>query len=376
MVADDGPVATSATTRALVAVLLAPAGCFYTTTINEPPRAEIRIETLGPHYAGKPVAFSARSRDSEDGEDLRCTWTAESCEGDGCQRTVPIPTVSPAALSCGELFEMVPPDKDHRSVLVRVVVTDQAGGDSTASQILEVANQVPTVEVQVRPAGTADHAVVNVPVRASVKVTDPDGDEVTLTWRLIKPRGGGVDVELAPAPVEGDELGHVFTPDLAGLWMVEVTADDTFDQITGSGAAAVEEDSAPCIALTAPAAADDLRLVVRREDGPRAFAVLLVSDDLDPYPGPAPAPGQSEPTFIWQIASPDTGGELVPVSGAVGPEIAIDPAAFAPGDLIDVRVEVSDRIERVLPCDVSSPSCSLDGDPSCLQRSSWGVEIR
>jgi hypothetical protein len=371
-------VATSATTRALVAALLAPAGCFYTTNINQRPSAEIRIETEGPHYAGKQVYFSAVTSDSEDGDNLRCMWTAQSCEGDGCERTVPIPDVSPAAISCGQLFGMVLPDKDHRSVLVRVVVTDQAGGDFTASQILEVANQVPTVEVQVRPAGTADHAVVNVPVRASVQVADLDGDvdDLILTWRLIKPRGGGVDVELIPAPAEGDELGHVFTPDLPGLWMVEVTADDGIDQGVGSGAAAVEEDGAPCLGLTAPEAVADQRLVVRREDGPRTFAVLVVADDLDPYPGPHPAPGQGEPTFSWQLASPDTGGELAPVSGAVGPELVVDPSAFAPGDLLDVRVEVGDRIERLLQCDVSSPTCSLDGDPTCLQRASWGVEIR
>lgn len=374
MVADDGGVATSATTRALVAVLLAPAGCFYTTSINERPSAEIRIESEGPHYPGKPVVFSAVTSDSEDGDDLRCTWTAESCADDGCDRTDPIPNVRATALTCSDRFQMVPPDKRHESIRVRVVVADRSGGDITATQILEVANHVPTVEVQVRAAGTADHAVVGVPARASVKITDPDHEAWELTWRLLKPRGGGPDVELVP--IEGDELGRTFTPDVAGLWMVEVTADDGIDQGTGSGAAAVEQDGPPCLALTAPDAVDDQRLVVRREDGPRVFAVLLVADDLDPYPGPQPAPGQGEPTFAWQIASPDTGGELAPVSGAVGPELTVDPAAFAPGDLVDVRVEVSDRVERVLQCDASSPSCSVDGDPSCLQRTSWGVEIR
>lgn len=374
MVAEDGDVATSATTRALVAVLLAPAGCFYTTTINERPHAEIRIETEGPHYAGDEVLFSALTSDSEDGDALRCTWTAESCADDGCGSTNPTPIIPPTALSCGERFGVVPPLRNHDPILVRVVVTDKAGGDFTAAQILEVANQIPTVEVQVRPAGTADHAVVGVPAQVSVQVADGDKDALTLTWRLLKPRGGGADVELVP--VEDEAFSQTFTPDAPGLWMVEVTADDGFDQGVGSGAAAVEQDGPPCIAQTAPESVDGQRLVVRREDGPRVFAVLRVADDLDPYPGLDPAPGQGEPAFSWQIASPDTDGELAVVGGAVGPELTVDLAAFAPGDLIDVRVEVGDRVERALPCDVSSPSCSLDGDASCLQRISWGVEIR
>lgn len=368
--------ATSATTRALVAVLLAPAGCFYTTTINERPHAEIRIETEGPHYAGEEVLFSALTSDSEDGDALRCTWTAESCADEGCGSTDPIPTIDPTALPCDEPFGVVPPLTRHEPILVRVVVTDRSGADFTAAQVLEVANQIPAVEVQVRPAGTADHAVVGVPARVSVRVDDGDQDPLALSWRLLKPRGGGADVELVPAPVPGDEQGHVFTPDAPGLWMVEVTADDGIDRGVGSGAVAVEDDGPPCLALTAPEAVEGQRLVVRRDDGPRVFAVLRVADDLDPYPGPAPGPGQGEPAFSWQIASPDTGGDLAVVSGAVGPDLTVDLAAFTPGDLVDVRVEVADRVDRALPCDVSSPSCSLDGDASCLQRISWGVEIR
>ena len=357
------------TTRALLAALLLPAGCFYTSAINERPHAEIRVVDPGPHFPGTAVTLSAAgSFDSEDGNQLQCVWTAELCDDDGCA------TTDATALPCTSDFTVVLPRRQHRSVPVRVVVTDQTGADFAANQTIEVGNRRPEVEVQVRPAGTADHSVVGVPVQASVLVDDADGDDVTLSWALLKPRGGGAAVELGP--VDGDGLTQEFTPDLAGLWMVQVTADDGIEEGVGSGAAAVEEDGPPCLALTSPTAGQEQRLVLRREDSPRAFAVLLVADDLDPFPGPAASsPYQGEPTFAWKIASPDTGGELVPVAGAVAADLTIDPAAYAPGDLIDLRVEVGDRVDRTLPCDDAAPSCALGGDV-CRQRLSWGVEIR
>jgi hypothetical protein len=370
-------VAIPAPIRALVAALLAPAGCFYTTAINERPRAELRIAEPGPHYPGDQVVLTAAaSSDSEDGNNLECIWTAERCLDARCDDREPIEDLLPATLGCAADYAFFLPRGEHSSIFVRVEVSDTTGAQLSATQIVEVANRPPTVEVQVHAAGTADNAVVGVPVQASVLVADDDGDDVAvLDWRLLKPRGGGADVELEP--VAGDGLTQEFTPDQVGLWMVEVTVDDGRDQGTGTGVTSVEEDGAPCATLTSPAAGQAPRLIVRREDGPRAFAVLLVADDLDPYPGPAvPSPGQGEPTFTWQIASPDTGGERVPVAGAVGPELTLDPSTFAPGDLVDLRVEVGDRVERVLSCDDDAPTCSVTGDSSCPQRLSWGVEIR
>jgi hypothetical protein len=365
----------------LAAAFLAPAGCFYTTSINERPRAHITIVTTGPHYPGQSVKLSARgSSDSEDGSSIECTWSADACMDPRCEATSPVQEQT--TRSCGDDFVLAlprePDDSAHRPIRVGLLVSDRQGAELLATQTIEVGNREPDIRVQVRPAGTADHAVVGVPVEAAVmaseegEVIDQDGDVVTLTWRLLKPRGAGAGVELVAVDTEV----HTFVPDVSGLWTVEVTGDDGFDAAVGSASISVEGDAPPCIDRTTPDAGREARYVLTREDGPRTFSVLEIGDDLDPAPlPPDPAPYLGEPTFAWLLASPDTGGDLVPVAGAVGDALTIDPSAYAPGDLVDLRVEVADRVERTLPCDSAAPACSIAGD-ACNQRLGWGVEIR
>jgi hypothetical protein len=370
------PVLRAAIARGLPAALLAPAACFYTTTINERPHAEITVAS-GPHYPGESVSLTAPgSGDSEDGAEVDCTWRAETCLDPTCSTTQPTPDNQPTTRPCADQHPLKVPPQDHRSIRVILIVQDQQGGMYTDRQIIEIGNREPDVRVQVRSAGTATHSVVSLPVEASVSVDDPDEDPVVLTWRLLKPRGGGAVVTLVKDDDETNDKVRFFTPDAPGLWSVEVIGEDGIDSASETAAIDVEEDGPPCIALTSPAATQAGRLVLRRDEGPRVFAALQVTDDLDPLPRPPGAPPfVGEPAFTWQLASPDTGGTLVPVAGALGPDLTIDPSAYAPGDLIDLRLEVSDRIARELPCDEAAPTCALGGD-ECHQRLSWGVEIR
>ena len=137
----------------------------------------------------------------------------------------------------------------------------------------------------------------------------------------------------------------------------------------------VDEDQAPCIGITSPASPGDGRHVVRRQDGPRPFTVLHVADDLDPSPRPATdSPYVGTARFAWSLAGPQTGGDLLPIAGASGPEVVIDPALYAPGDLLELRVDVSDRVVRPPTCGAGDPVCSTSD--SCFQRLTWEVEIR
>ncbi|HKE14339.1 MAG TPA: hypothetical protein VKB80_05730 [Kofleriaceae bacterium] len=365
----------SACVTLLAVLLAAPAGCFYTTSINDAPRADIEILGLGPYYPKSSVMLSTfRSSDMEDGDDLTCTWSAYSCADDRCAaRSV---LQDPSTIGCGETYDVFLPEGDHRPILVNLTAEDRDGGTFSDQEILAVGNRAPTLDgPQANFPGAVDRVPVSVPIQVSVVVGDPDGDDVALSWSLVKPRGGGADVELRP--VGDDELTQEFTPDLADVWVVEVTADDSFPggRVTSDAMIPVEEDQPPCIAETLPAADPERRFVLERADGPRTFSVLHVDDALDPYPRTSDEPYVGDSAFAWQLASPDTGGQLVPVAGAAGAELAIDPSTYAPGDLIDLRVEVSDRVAREIPCDQAQPTCSLSGD-SCLQRVTWGVEIR
>ena len=78
--------------------------------------------------------------------------------------------------------------------------------------------------------------------------------------------------------------------------------------------------------------------------------------------------------FAWAIAGPQTGGDLEPIAGATGADVVIDPAGYAPGDLLSLRVDVSDRVARTATCTADDPTCSTaDG---CYQRLTWEVEVR
>jgi hypothetical protein len=52
----------------------------------------------------------------------------------------------------------------------------------------------------------------------------------------------------------------------------------------------------------------------------------------------------------------------------------VDPASYAPGDLLTLRVDVSDRVARTPTCDAADPVCSTSD--TCFQRLTWEVEIR
>lgn len=361
----------------LAAFVLAATGCFYITPINERPRADIEVSP-GPHYPNSSFDVQAfESSDIEDGADIECTWSAYSCADLDCADATVLEGHERSTLRCDESYTVNTPEADHRPIRVLLTVADSDGATFEDKTIIPIGNRPPIIKgPQPQFADTSERTAVSIPVRVSVEISDPDLDDpVTLSWQLIKPRGGGADVELSPLDKPG--LTQEFTPDVADVWTVEVTADDGHDggQATGAAMIAVQEDAPPCIAQTLPAADPDNRFLLQRVDGPRTFSILRIDDELDPYPRTSEAEYLGDPTFAWQLASPDTGGVLVPVAGASGPEVTIDPAAYAPGDLVDLRIEVRDRVDRDIPCDPAQPTCSLSGD-DCHQRVTWGVEIR
>jgi hypothetical protein len=268
----------------------------------------------------------------------------------------------------------------HDPIRVQLVVRDKNGAESRDIETIEVGNRSPVITLQVRQGGQAPGLstsyVVTVPLEVAVVVSDPDMDPTTLAWDLVRPRESNPgDVTWRPV----GETGTVYEliPDVSGIWRVDVTASDGLPEGTEvhMEQILVAEDQPPCIGITSPASPGGGRHVLRREDGPRAFSVLHVSDDLDPSPRPAiDSPYVGLTTFAWSLAGPQTGGTLAPLPGVTGPEHVIDPSGYAPGDLLELRVDVSDRVARAPACDAADPVCA--SSETCFQRLTWEVEIR
>jgi hypothetical protein len=206
---------------------------------------------------------------------------------------------------------------------------------------------------------------------------DPDGDELTLDWQLLPPPGSQSS-ERSFAP-NGDD-GYLLVPDIAGEWEVVVTADDGYGGITEvSEKFFVGVDGPPCVQGMDPLAVDDAYYLVDSADGARRFSVLSVQDALDPFPASLdsdPVLGQAE--FRWLLKAPGS-ADFVELSGFTESDYLVDPDTYNPGDRLELRVEVADRVEgadRVLPCGPEVWSCALDTGSGCNQRKSWGVDIR
>lgn len=354
------------------------AGCFYTGPLNERPRAEIEKVSPGPyHYPGQTVQLAARkSFDSEDSAALTATWSAYTCPvPESCS-----PIGESRVLGIDGTYDVTIPKENHDPIRVQLVVRDSNGAESRDIETIEVGNRPPVVTVQVRQGGQSpglsQSYVVTVPLEVAVAVEDEDGDPTTVEWALIRPRES-VPGDVVWEPVDEAGTTYTLTPDVAGVWRVDITASDGLPEgtLVHMEQILVDQDQPPCIGITSPASPGDGRHVIRREDGPRAFTVLHVADDLDPWPRPAiDSPYLGSTTFGWSLAGPQTGGAMEPIAGASGPEQVIDPALYAPGDLVELRVDVADRVSRAPTCDPEDAVCSSSA--TCFQRLTWEVEIR
>jgi hypothetical protein len=132
-------------------------------------------------------------------------------------------------------------------------------------------------------------------------------------------------------------------------------------------------DQPPCLAQWQPnTPPSDQTLPIA---APTVFEVPLVNDDLDAFPRVSDEAEFGTPTFAWSIKPP--GGARQVLQGATANRIVFDPGAYAPGDVVELRVEIFDRHHKAaLTCDDAAATCAITADPTCLQRQTWRVEAR
>jgi hypothetical protein len=263
-----------------------------------------------------------------------------------------------------------------------IVVTLEARSDRGAkalpdgnNEVFAVGNASPVFELHTESHSLAVGAPID--VIATYGDVDSELDGITLQWTVTPPGSpgpysfDGVPIAQDPGDPSHRKAGKRLTPTATGSWDVQVTASDPDGgSTTHVLSIPVVPDQPPCLRQwlpTVPPAGATLPIST-----PTVFQVPLVDDDVDPYP---PISATPQLAFAWSILRPGAAQREVQV-GATGNAIVLDPAAFTPGDVVELRVEISDRQRTPLPCDDAAATCSIMSSPSCLQRQTWRVEVR
>lgn len=362
-------------------LMIAAGGCFFTEVVNEAPVAGIRVITNA-QYIGETMVFDATKTVDDVKTQLTCEWTAWRCEGDAPQCSSLVDTMLG---DIDDRFEVL--IEGHERIEVQLRVTDELGATRLQPDLLsiDVQNRAPEVSLQVTgdKEGSTNAYILHRPINLVIDLdggelgTDADGDEVTYTWTLFPPPNS--DVTTRGFEAVGDE-GYILTPDVSGAWGVELVAEDQF-----GGRASVRRDmfvgpdAPPCLQALDPIPDPFGFYLVESSDGPRSFSVLSVLDVLDPFPGPvADDPAIGESTFRWFLKEPGA-STFVEIDGYTQESYAVDPLAYEPGDRLELRVEVADRVrgpERELGCADNARTCELVAGSMCYQRQTWGVQIQ
>lgn len=359
------------------------AGCFYADEINQRPAITIRGEPAQALYRGDHLVLTAQSEDP-DGHYVTYRWRAYACTDptalDGCD-PVPFDTELVETL---ELDVPIVRANDLPVASLRIVLeaTDELGATARPSEelVLAVVNRPPSL---VLDRSSRYAFVEGTPIDVFAKVGDLDDGPAKvapLTWVVFGPAGADtvnalVDRSLAQDPEDPDHLqfAKVFTPNMAGDWTLRVTAMDPFDSVSVDMMLTVTQDGPPCLAQLQPIV-PPFPVALPLTD-PTLFSVPIVIDDLDLYPPQPDDEILGVTSFTWSVKAPGQATHVA-IPGATSNTFAFDPAGYALGDVVEVRVQIADRVPEAINCLDSEQSCSVISQPTCMQRQTWRVEVR
>ena len=364
---------------ALIAAVLA-SGCFYVEDINQRPSMAIEQQarpdgSFKVHRGDKAVTFKARSDDPDD-DYVVPRWAAKACANfDQCDE-------DPFAEGTAELFSFdVPVDRADVPEPVTTIVVflngrDVLGADAVPGQeaIVPVLDAPPDLDV----FDTADYKrVATTPIDIFVEYGDADDgpDGVVIDVQVAPPPLGTFTLVEIPAATPTDpERGQVarrLVPSVEGAWNLIVTATSVGGETREVPYVVnVGVDQPPCIQTLSPSVPPAGTVLPMSEA--TLFQVLFVDDALDRFPTVANDPFLGPTEFEWSLKVGSGPREVL--GGATGNGIALDPASFTPGDIVELRVEVSDRTQTPITCSDELASCSVLAN-ACLQRQTWHVEV-
>jgi hypothetical protein len=366
-------------------------GCFYVDPINQRPRimsVERQCDQLSTQacdvdfkelHRGDAIKLKASFRDP-DGDTKECTygWRVLACNNDGslCDDS-PLyeGTDAVPALQVRKLLDTT--GEPVQRIRVELDLRDNRGALDSVFPEFPV-NDGPTLALR----GASRNYTVGAPISMFAVYSDPDdrAADVGLTWTVFSPDGQPAytlaDLAVTQDPHDPVHLmaGKTLVPAETGTWDVRVNATDPHGKATEKHLVLpVVADRSPCLAQWQPIAPPDgMTLPI---SAPTLFQIPLVDDDLDPYPAVSGEPLLGTTTFAWSILPPGASARQ-PLVGATGNTVALDPGAFTPGDLVELRVEISDRNHLPVTCADGDAICSVSAPAGCLQRQTWRVEIR
>ena len=356
-------------------------GCLlYDATINQRPSLEIVNRSDEVLYRGDEVRLEALINDP-DFHVVTPAWRAYACTD------VPVTCDEVPFMSAivDEMSFVVPTlraaGEPVRALRIILEATDELGAVARPRQelVLPVANRLPTVQLA---TSSPYRYLVDTDIAVFAKVGDADdgpGALAALTWEVFGPPLVAYTLADRVVPPDPDDPAHLqvgktFRAAGAGTWDVRVTATDPQGAATSEMVTiTVMPDSAPCLAQLQPVVPPGGAALPLT--APTLFRVPIVIDDLDVYP-PVPSDATlGTATFKWSLRAPGASTHA-PIPGATSSSVALDPGVYEPGDLLELRVEISDRQAIAIPCPDAETTCSVIAQPSCLQRQTWRVEVR
>jgi hypothetical protein len=258
--------------------------------------------------------------------------------------------------------------------------SDEFGAAARPQQVLVIALSDHAPALQLSQSSAHDY-VVGSHVALGVDVSDLDDDPTTdvVQWTVDTPVPNAAYTLTDPEMVgSGAVNGHVtyrstLLTQVAGTWTVHVTATDPLQQATEKDfVLAIGDDLPPCITAPSPLASPSASYPLFQ---PTLFEVPIVIDDLDVYP---PSQGGDSDlgvaSFHWSIEQP--GASAFAPLDVTGNGVPLDPATYSSGDVVQLRVEVHDRVGRDFSGCAGDPTCALnEAEASCLQRITWTVQV-
>jgi hypothetical protein len=355
-------------------------GCFYVDPIEPRPHVQIEVE---PNKLTRGGAVTLMATFTDTNTDAgKYTWTLYTCAA-----------FDQSARDCDAVPFLGPTGETKNMVSFSVPVMTKAGTDKTQSIAARlearsdrgaVAEQIGNGDFPVADAPpslsldrSAHSYTVGAPIDLVATFGDPDDalGAIKLDWSSTP------DAAFVPVPVPGPgpagkaTAGKRLVPDQPGKWDIQVIASDPIGTPNEQHLTfTVDADHPPCLGQWQPIAPPPGSTLPVTDV--TVFQVPLVNDDLDAYPPVTDAPEFGATRFAWSILPP-CATERQLLTGATGNRVQFDPAAFHPGDIVELRVEIFDRSHTTaLPCADSAATCSIDAAPSCLQRQTWRVEVR
>jgi hypothetical protein len=357
-------------------------GCLYLDPINRRPSIGIDPQSSGVIRRGATVTFGSSYYDPE-GQPGSYAWSAFACgkesdarQGLGCDKVAFFTGTQPEATLVAPVVQ--DSGAPVESVRIALEARDDRGALAQTLQVYPVIDGLPTLELR----RSAHSFVVDAPIQLFARYGDPDDgpDRIALAWKVFTPTSQPAYTltDLAVVQDVGDPAhrtaGKTLVPHGLGEWEIQVTASDPLGATADEHVMlTVEPDRPPCLAQWQPIAPPPGASLPITE--PTVFQIPLVDDDLDGYPALTGDPVYGTATFAWSILPPGTTARQI-LAGATGNSIDFDPAGFAPGQIVELRVEVFDRNHTAIPCADELATCPVVSRPACTQRQTWRLEVR